>query len=72
MTLQSIEFDQPTDARLWRLALGRFAKWVLSPRCTVRRGFRQSRIAPTAINGLPCAQPAWSIVGNNLGRLERP
>jgi hypothetical protein len=27
MTLQSIEFDQPADARLLRLALGRFAKW---------------------------------------------
>jgi hypothetical protein len=37
MTLQSIEFDQPADARLLRLRLGRFAKGVLSPRCTVRR-----------------------------------
>ena len=62
MTLQSIEFDQPTDARLLRLALGRFTKGVLSPLCTVRRqlsasadSFRQ----PTAINGLPCAQAAW-------------
>jgi hypothetical protein len=45
MTLQSID-DQPADARLLRLALGRFAKWGPSARCTVRRQLPASAHRP--------------------------
>jgi hypothetical protein len=58
MTLPSIEFGQPTDARLLRQALGRVAAALALAAPSVD-SFSQSRIAPTRIKGLPCAQATW-------------